>query len=194
MKDFEKLLTDLPKPAVEVPAFKRELWRELRYTRPASSRAPWLAAAAAMILAVGLGALATAFVFDPSLPASIHARLAGEPAMFLDRSTGERGPLLDDALLDDPSLLNDPGLTLPDLRQALSTTEASADLDRAFLRDWSTRQTQPVDVRSLESETVYTIRKYELSDGKRVLVFTELGSGNPSFRAVADSPASKRIF
>ena len=29
MKDFEKFLTDLPKPRVDVPAFRRELGREL---------------------------------------------------------------------------------------------------------------------------------------------------------------------
>ena len=178
MKDFEKLLNDLPKPAVEVPAFKRELWRELQHVRPAPNRTPWLVAAAAIVLAVGLGALATAFVVDPGLPAALHARLGG----------GGPAPALVAGGLEESEL------TLADLRQALSQSEASADLDEAFIRDWSVRQPQPVDVRGLEAESVYTIRKYELSDGKRVLVFTELGSGNPSFRAVADRPEPKRVF
>ncbi len=187
MKDFEKLLTDLPKPAVEVPAFKQELWRELQHTRrPGYGRGPWIALAASLLVIVGLGALLTAFVVDPGLAASLRAGLVGE--------SGATGTAMVRSEHSMVTGIDGSTLTLEDVHQVLSRTDASVDLDRAFIEDWSSQQSMPVDVRSMEAESVYTIRKYELSDGKHVLVFTELGSGNPSVRAVTESPASTRVF
>ncbi|ANM29973.1 hypothetical protein ABI59_10915 [Acidobacteria bacterium Mor1] len=180
-------MTDLPKPAVEVPAFKQELWRELQHTqRPVHGRGPWIALAASLVVIVGLGALLAAFVADPELAASLRVRLVGGPEPAGIASAAAARSVVGG--------IDGSTLTLEDVHQVLSRTDASVDLDRAFIEDWSSQQPMPVDVRSMEAESVYTIRKYELSDGKHVLVFTELGSGNPSVRAVADSPASTRVF
>ena len=50
------------------------------------------------------------------------------------------------------------------------------EADRAFVDTWSARQEQPVGVRSMEDERVFSVRQFQLTDGKRMLVFTELGN------------------
>ena len=172
MKDFEKLLTGLPKPAVEVPEFKRHLRRELqtaRHPRPAFRLR--LALGAAASLAAALALLVATFVARPAIPARLHVALTGDPA-----------PASIEAVLGE----------LP-IRDVLEQTEASAALDRAFIEDWSAEQSQPVQVRSMEAEKVYTVRQFELTDGKRMLVFTELAEGQDSYRAASPDPV-RQVF
>jgi hypothetical protein len=150
MKDFEKFLTDLPKPAVEVPAFRDELRRELLSAVPERPNPR-------MRLALGLtGSLAAAFavvlvlfVAVPEIPGKIHAALGGQPE-----------PASNDASIAQL------------LREVVTPVEA----DRAFVDTWSARQEQPVGVRSMEDERVFSVRQFQLTDGKRMLVFTELGN------------------
>jgi hypothetical protein len=149
MKNFEKFLIDLPKPDVEVPAFRNELRRELLRAAPerTSSRMR-LALGVAASLAVGFAVIAVLFVAVPGIPADIHAAL-------VDRSA---------------SAANEASIARL-LAQAVPPVEA----DRAFVDTWTARQERPVAVRSIEGERVFSVRQFELTDGNRMLVFTQLG-------------------
>ena len=48
------------------------------------------------------------------------------------------------------------------------------EVDHAFVQDWARRKGQSVDVQSVESERLYGVRQLELTDGTRMLVFSEL--------------------
>ena len=118
MKDFEKFLTDLPKPAVEVPAFRDELRRELLSAVPERS-------SPRMRLALGLtGSLAAAFavvlvlfVAVPEIPGDIHAALAGQP---------------------------EPASSGASVAQLLGQAVTPVEADRAVVDTWSARQEQHV--------------------------------------------------
>ena len=78
MKSLEKFLTDLPKPDVEVPAFRDQLRRELLSASPRITGRPWrfatvglAALAGVLVAALGL------FVARPEIPADLHAVLTG---------------------------------------------------------------------------------------------------------------------
>jgi hypothetical protein len=171
MKEFEKFLTDLPKPAVEVPEFRDQLRRELRGGAARRGRLerwidllprPGLGGA----LAGAMAALLLLFVLVPGIPVGLHAALAGD----------------DDGLR--PLTAVEPAET--ERLQRASLLEA----DQAFVESWTARQPAPVEVRSVASERTFTVRQFELSDGKRVLVFTELGSDRPrpEVKPAADPP------
>ena len=169
MKDFEKLLTDLPKPDVDVRTFKRQLRRELLSARVAAPGFGFrLALGAAASLAVAFGLLLTLFVASPGIPARIHEVVTGGAA-----GAGEA-----------PGTAAGASATLAavPMREGLQQTGASVELDQAFIEDWSARQDQPVRIRSMEAEKIYTVRRFELTNGKRMIVFTELGDDRVDYR------------
>jgi hypothetical protein len=150
MKDLERLLTDLPKPDVEVPAFRQQLRRELLSVTPART-------SARMRFALGLsGSLAAAFalllvlfVARPAIPDRLHTRLAGPAPIELGQ---------------------------PALDQLLRSAARPVEADRAFVESWTAQQGRLVDVRAMEDERLFSVRQFEMTDGKRMLVFTELGN------------------
>jgi len=169
MKDFEKFLTDLPKPAVEVPVFRDRLRGELMSIAPGAAVRNWrpfalLAASAAVLLAVALGW----FVVQPAVPERIHATFAGAPA---------------------PEWNDD------ELQEMLTRAAMPAEDDRAFVDNWTAKQPRPVGVRSMEVERLFSVRQFELTDGKRMLVFTELGK-EPARPAIqrAGSTAAAAVY
>ncbi|MCP3978289.1 MAG: hypothetical protein GY716_03015 [bacterium] len=161
MKDIEKFLTDLPKPAVDVPAFKDQLRRELRSSVAAPVDPRWrmtaMLSGVAALLMVGV---LTLFVARPAIPAGIHASLGG---------------------------------TSPASTQGAAPDSLPAAADRAFVDAWSARQTQPVGVRAMEEERLVSVRQFELTDGKRMLVFTELGNDTVA-PAVKRADPSATVF
>jgi len=149
MKDFEKFLTDLPKPDADVPAFRAQLRRELLSAAPSGNSPRWRGAtiltgsvAAALALTLGL------FVARPAIPAGIHSALSG----------GQQD-----------------AWSLADVRSPLQPAGLPAAADRAFVDQWTAQQARPVAVRSMQDERLVSVRQFELTDGKRMLVFTELG-------------------
>jgi len=153
MKDFEKFLTELPRPDVDVPAFRAQLRRELVSVAPArSSPGMRLALGLTGSLAAAFALLLVLFVARPGVPEDIHAALIGPTTVPIgDASVG----------------------------QLLHRATAPVEADQAFVENWTARQEAPLQVRSIESERMFSVRQFELSDGKRMLVFTELGSDRP---------------
>jgi hypothetical protein len=149
MKDLEKFLTDLPKPDVEVPAFRQQLRRELLSVAPARTTARMrfalgltgsLAAAFALLLAL--------FVARPAIPNRLHVALAGTAPVELEQ---------------------------PAMEQLLLRAATPIEADQAFLESWTAQQGQALGVRTMEVEKLFSVRQFELTDGKRMLVFTEVG-------------------
>jgi len=133
MKDFEKFLTDLPKPVVDVPAFRDQLRRELLSSAPTDPSRRWRFAA------IGMTSLATAVVFAlglfiarPGIPADLNAALTGGSSAVSPRLA-----------------------------------------DQAFVDRWAAQQASPVAIRSMSGERLLSVRQFELTDGKQMLVFTE---------------------
>jgi len=157
MKDFERFLTDLRKPDVEVPAFRDQLRREL-LSRPAARGgfALRFALAATVGLAAFLGMVLVLFVARPAIPEGIHAALTGSSARGLTPAV----------------------MAAPDAREqrgAVQRASMPIAADRSFVEAWSAERGTAVSVRSVEAERMFTVRQFELTDGKRMLVFTELG-------------------
>jgi hypothetical protein len=153
MKDFEKFLTDLPKPAVDVPAFRDQLRRELASAAPTDPSRRWRFAA------IGMTAIATGVVFalglfiaHPGIPADLNAALIGQRS-----AVGER---LDDSRTD----------RLP------GRLEMPVEADRAFADRWVAQQASPVAIRSMSGERLVSVRQFDLTDGEQMLVFTEMGT------------------
>ena len=169
MKDFEKFLTDLPKPAVEVPAFRARLRGELLSVAPTATGGYWrplavFAATAAALMLVALGW----FVIRPEVPERIHAAFSASPAPETNES---------------------------ELQEMLARAAMPEEDDRAFVDNWTATQPLPVEVRTMEAERLFSVRQFELTDGKRMLVFTELGNeqAKPAIRR-AGSTAQPAVY
>ena len=105
--------------------------------------------ASAVLLAATLGV----FVLRPSVPATLHA------AMFHD--AGPQG-----------------GAGDAPLQRILKSAAASADDDQAWIEAWYAGTPDPAQVRTMEEERFFALRRFELTSGKRIIVFTEVG-GEP---------------
>ena len=151
MKKFEKFLTDLPRPALEVPAFRDQLRRELMSVQPIGpGRHRRFATAGLAALACLLVAILGLFVARPDIPAELHAALSGSNGLTRER--------LDETNIN--RLLGRVGLPL--------------EADRAFVDEWAAQQTGPVAIRSVNGERLVSVRQFELTNGKQMVVFTEL--------------------
>ncbi len=70
-------------------------------------------------------------------------------------------------------------VTAPDVSGAdlLAHSEISVDNDREFVEAYYARQGSGVRVQSVDAERLVAIREFTLSDGQRMVVYTESGEG-----------------
>jgi hypothetical protein len=168
MKDFEKALRNLPKPDVPVEEFKQGLHAELnrvirRRAGNGYQRRFTFASAIAGVLVVVLGL----FVLQPQIPTRLHAVISGAAPDI------EQQPM--PAL---PQSTSSPRSTqaLPQQLEALfRTSSATAEIDRSVVEDWYRRQALPVGVGKLEEESIFAVRQFQLTNGERIVVLSELG-------------------
>jgi len=164
-------------PELQLGEFKQRLRRDLmqeeRRLQERRARRSGRALAAA---AIGLACVVAVFVWRPSVPTAIHAYVAGTPPA-LAAARGYRAPALP------------VGGTVPagyrpdDLRPVPASANASASSDWQWLDGWYEGQPQPSRVKALEDERIYAVRQFQLTDGRRIVVLSEIG-GDP-----ADEPA-----
>ncbi len=62
--------------------------------------------------------------------------------------------------------------------------EVSVDSDREFVEAYYARQGSGVHVQSVDSERLVAIREFTMSDGQRMVVYTETDEGDDSRSAV----------
>ncbi len=79
------------------------------------------------------------------------------------------------------------------LDDLLERADASAQRDRDYLELFYEQQSSALSVRKVQAERFFTIRQFELSNGEKVAVLTDLGApGRP--RQVQDVTTVARTF
>ena len=61
-----------------------------------------------------------------------------------------------------------------------------------FVEQWYRRQSRPVEVKAVGDEKILALRQFELADGKRVVVLTEIGDRVPP--AAVEVPTEGNTF
>lgn len=163
--------------------FKQDLRRDLTRAMSASaSPAYGLAFGFAGGLAAVFAFFLILFVFRPDMPARLNAwALGGEDTSML----ASQDPVNGDAV-GDPVHMNDMDSLY--LRELLAGGQATAQQDEFFIENWYAEQANPYQVKhqvkQIEDEKIYAIRKFQMTNGQRVVVFTELGEDGSSYRQV----------
>ena len=178
MKELEEALKNLPKPNIEVPEFKRDLRRSLELQMAAPATRSWsLALPIAVGSAVACALMLAIFIARPQLPAQMNSWLTGNPQPV--QTTAEH------QTPETYSHLPNSGSNDSYLNQLLAAGNASEDFDRQYIQSLYHQGETPqnVEVKSLKGERVFTVREFELSGGKQVVVWTELSEdGKPRRR------------
>jgi hypothetical protein len=165
-KDFEKDLQELSHPQLPVDRFRQTLRRDLQAAQRRSGSPGWkLAFAAASASAATFAFLLLLFVLDPSVPSRLHASVLGDEPRPVDSTAGTEHGSID--------------LQNVSLGYFLDQTNASAQVDQEYLQRWYSDRARPIGVKSVEDEKILAIRQFELTNGERVVVLTELGSEGP---------------
>lgn len=166
-------------PELRVDGFRQSLRRELmRAERHRRARRATAAARALAAAAIGLACIAALFVWRPSVPAAIHAFVAGAPPGIAP-ARNHRAPMPPPAAMVRADYRPD------DLQHMLRSAGASASSDWQWLDGWYEGRPAPSRVQALEDEKLYAVRRFQLTNGRRIVVLTEIG-GDP-----ADAPAAE---
>lgn len=163
--------------------FRQTLRRDLlaaMEARPA--RGLKLAVSFASTAAAVFAFLLVAFVVEPDLPARLHASLLGGTPRVETEPAGTGAV---------PTMVAD--LDLSVLAHLLEEKGAGARQDRAFLESWYAQRSRPTQVKALAGERLLALRQFELANGERVAVLTEVGAPR-NIRQVQALPASNRTF
>ena len=178
MKELEEALQKLPKPNIETPEFKRNLRRSLKLSMAATPARSWSfalplaigsAAACAMILAL--------FIARPDLPAKMNGWLIGGGAELQTAQNTQEPQVY-------PQLAK--GGDSDYLNRLLAAGHASEDLDRQYIQSLYHQGETPqqVEVKSMKGQRVFTVREFELTGGKQVVVWTELREDGETGRMI----------
>lgn len=171
MSEFENFLNDIQPPDIEVPQFKQALRRDLKRharTHSAGFNYKWAFFAACAFSAVST-LLAVMLWLKPDLsPAPKPGPSLAETPSGMAQLLGETQPVFNQKAADQV------------LQQLLLEGPASSAMDQALIEQWYRDQSpgQAIEVRALEEERIYAVRTFELTGGKKVVVYTELG-GKP---------------
>jgi hypothetical protein len=200
MKKIETELKELPD--VPVGRFKQTLRRELVAAVPPTPAHGLKAALVATSLAtVVFAALAVSFVIAPGVPGRLNA------ALFQDGAGGEMiGEMAADrGLAESPGAVVATGRTVVPstsgaavqpavLSKLLEQSNAGAQRDRDFVESWYAQQSRPAQVKAVSGERILSIRQFELANGERVAVLTDLGAA-PARRTESPAAATtERMF
>ena len=138
--------------------------------------------------AAAFGVLLALFILKPSLPATLHAALSGHsgpsaaPPMVATNSTPTQqvhdlSPSLINGSANDRALAEQEGSYDPSSAylQKLLRNELP-EQDQAFINTWQRRQfaSSPQEAKAIGPESIYAVRRYELNNGQKVLVYTQI--------------------
>ena len=181
MKDFEKDLQTLSRPDIKVDRFKQSLRRDLQASMSRARAPRWrLAFGTASATAAAFALLLVIFVLDPAVPARLHASVTGGTPPQQANTAGTSEAAATD--------LQNIGL-----QYFLDQANASAQVDQDYLKRWYADRARPVSVKSVEGEKLLSIRQFQLTNGERVVVITEIGSEGQQ-KDVQSLTASNRNF
>ncbi|MBN2433352.1 MAG: hypothetical protein JXQ27_17910 [Acidobacteria bacterium] len=178
----------MSKPRIEVPEFKAQLRAGLQ---SAMDRERHFCRGPAFVLPVGLAGLLVlalvGFIIFPGVPARLNLAFGGpgtgspsSPAVDRGRwaKTGSRPEAMEEGSGDLP-------INLDDYMQGEEIV--STNIDRLVVEKW-TRQHYPTTQGAtpvLEGEIILALRQFQLANGRRVLVYTELDGPRPGIRKIS---------
>ena len=118
----------------------------------------------------------------PSVPGKLNASLFEDPTAQ-DAGTDWSGTTPPDPI---------PAAVRPtNIRQLLTRAGTSATSDQKWVDEWYEGHLDGSRVKALEGERIFAVRQFELTTGRRIVVYTEIG-GEPrdesmtEFNAVRD--------
>ncbi len=167
MKDLENILSNHPKPQVNVTSFRQSLRRELlnssRYQQAAGPNfrfAFFLSTALATMLAV----VVVMLVLEPSYSTKLHYAILNDNA-----------PIAPDSYAEAPQSMIDNNPSADLQSQYINNVLSDSDVDQELVR-YLARQmdSHPVNVRPVSNKELYAVQKYRLGNGKDVMVYTEV--------------------
>lgn len=172
MNDLEKTLNALDKPKLQVPSFKQDLRHALieesrrgaadSFYKPAFYGALFTCSALATVLVM---LLLNPHVLVPNSPPQeqlLSSQLLNEPMGTPTHQTDESAAESNRHFVSDRS---------QHLLQAMDPKYDKAYLERLF---HTKLRTSPGPIRSTNSEKVMVMREYELANGRRIWVYTEV--------------------
>jgi hypothetical protein len=200
MRKLEKDLKNLPD--VPVDRFKQTLRRELvAAMQPAPAYGLKAALVGTSLAAVAFAAMAVSFVIAPAVPSRLHAALLHDGAAgrmseeMTPVSAPTSGPATAPAFTQGATPLTAEGAVQPAvLREFLERANAGAQRDRSFLESWYAQQSRPTRVKAVSGERILAIRQFELANGERVAVLTDLGAATTTRTVSPEGTPSGRTF
>jgi hypothetical protein len=120
-----------------------------------------------------LGAVLALFVLRPSVPGNLNA------ALFHDPAEPDAGL----TLVENPPM---------EVQRLLTEATDSARSDREWLDRWYEGQLDASRVKSMEEERFFAVRRFELTTGKRIVIFSEIG-GDPSEEPMTEVTAVRQF-
>jgi hypothetical protein len=182
MDRLKEELKSMPDP--QAPRFQQTLRRELLAAmQPAPARGLKAALAATATAVVVLAGMLVSFVISPDLPRRINS------VWLQDDSTSTRSVAMVPAA--SPASATEEEVQQAILRRFIEQGDGGARQDQDFLETWYSSQARPARVKTVRNERFLAIRQFELANGERVAVLTDLGTGAQS-RTVDAQPAVAR--
>ena len=156
-------------PDPQAPRFQQTLRRELlAAAQPAAGRGLMAALATTGAVAVILAGLLVSFVISPDLPRRINS------AWLQDDSTLPPSVAMVPAAA--PAADTEDEVQQAILRRFIQQGDGAVRRDQDFLETWYSSQARPARVKTVRNERFLAIRQFELANGERVAVLTDLGN------------------
>ncbi len=177
MKEFEDALRNLPKPNIRVETFRQDLRRDLKRAMSTPDQSRYrVAFAFAGGLAIAFAFFLVLFILRPEMPTQINSWLEGGSENMQAENSGSAVPIHS----TDSNYLNQ-----------LLNGEATAARDEAYIESWYAQQALAAQVKQIEDEKIYAVRKFRMNTGQQVVVFTELGNEGGSFKTISQGEQIK---
>jgi hypothetical protein len=156
-----------PQPERFQQTLRRDLLSAMQPVPARGLKAALILAATASVVLTGI---LVSFIASPDLPRQIHT------AMF----QGEEVTTGQDNMVTVSSPSATPGAQVEQavLRQFLEAANAGVSRDQDFLETWFSSQARPTQVKAVHDERILAIRQFDLANGERVAVLTDLGAGS----------------
>jgi len=168
-------------PDLPAERFRQTLRRDLLVAmQPAPAWGLKMALAATATASLALAGLLVSFVISPELPQRLNTAWLQAEEMPTSAQ-----PVLPAA---SPGAVQGAPVQQAVLQQFLEQSNAGVRRDQDFLENWYSSKARPARVKAVHDERVLAIRQFEMANGERVAVLTELGAAAPP-RAISTRPA-----
>ena len=160
-------------PDLPAERFQQTLRRDLLVAmQPAPARGLKAALAVTVTAALMLTGMLVSFIVSPELPQRLNTAWLQAEATPL--------PDLPAVPVASPESGRSPQVQQAVMRQFLEQANAGVRRDQDFIETWYSSQARPARVKAVHDERILAIRQFELVNGERVAVLTDLGAAAQS--------------